>query len=77
MCRVATADRNPSFHNFDGYLTLGSIVMDLRKFVAELKRRSVYRAAAAYCVVGWLIVQLRRRSFRSSTCRSGACAWLC
>jgi TolB-like protein/Tfp pilus assembly protein PilF len=31
--------------------------MDLRNFLAELKRRSVYKVAAAYAVVAWLLIQ--------------------
>ncbi|MEY2547577.1 MAG: hypothetical protein QOD64_159 [Verrucomicrobiota bacterium] len=37
--------------------------MNLRKFFAELKRRNVYRAAAAYGVVGWLLVQVATQVF--------------
>jgi TolB-like protein len=32
--------------------------VQLRKFLEELKRRHVYRVAAAYCVVAWLLVQV-------------------
>jgi TolB-like protein len=31
--------------------------MDLKNFFAELKRRHVYKVAAAYSVVGWLLIQ--------------------
>jgi serine/threonine-protein kinase len=31
--------------------------MDLRKFFAELQRRNVYRAAVAYGVAAWLVIQ--------------------
>jgi serine/threonine-protein kinase len=34
-----------------------------RNFFAELKRRNVYRAAAAYGVVGWLLVQIATQVF--------------
>jgi TolB-like protein/Flp pilus assembly protein TadD len=37
--------------------------MDLRKFFAELKRRNVYRAAAAYAVVAWLVAQIATQIF--------------
>ncbi len=37
--------------------------MDTGKFLAELKRRNVYRAAVAYCVVGWLIIQIATQVF--------------
>ena len=30
----------------------------MRSFLRELRRRNVYRAAAAYAVVGWLVVQI-------------------
>src|SRR5438045_6085239 len=32
-------------------------------FFAELKRRNVYKVAAAYAVVGWLIVQIATQVF--------------
>ena len=32
--------------------------MNLRNFFAELKRRNVYKVAAAYAVVGWLVMQI-------------------
>src|SRR3954463_16205048 len=32
-------------------------------FFAELKRRNVYKVAAAYAVVGWLIVQVATQVF--------------
>jgi len=32
--------------------------MNPRNFFAELKRRNVYKVAAAYAVVGWLVVQI-------------------
>ena len=31
--------------------------MDLRKFLAELKRRNVYKVAATYAVIAWLLIQ--------------------
>src|SRR5947207_2318473 len=37
--------------------------MNLGNFVAELRRRNVYRAAAAYCVVGWLVIQIATQVF--------------
>src|SRR5438094_6552889 len=32
--------------------------MNARNFLAELKRRNVYRVAVAYAVVGWLVIQV-------------------
>src|ERR1043165_9819109 len=32
--------------------------MNLRNFVAELKRRSVYKVAVAHAVVAWLLMQI-------------------
>ena len=32
--------------------------MILRNFLAELKRRNVYKVAVAYAVVGWLVIQI-------------------
>jgi TolB-like protein/tetratricopeptide (TPR) repeat protein len=37
--------------------------MNPRNFVAELKRRNVYRVAVAYCVIGWLLVQIATQVF--------------
>jgi TolB-like protein/Flp pilus assembly protein TadD len=37
--------------------------MDLKQFVVELKRRNVYRAAAAYGVIAWLLVQIATQVF--------------
>jgi TolB-like protein/tetratricopeptide (TPR) repeat protein len=37
--------------------------MDLGKFFAELKRRSVYKVAIAYAVVGWLLIQIATQVF--------------
>jgi TolB-like protein/Flp pilus assembly protein TadD len=37
--------------------------MDPRNFFAELKRRNVYRAAAAYGVVAWLLIQIATQVF--------------
>ena len=31
--------------------------MDLRKFLAELQRRNVYKVAVAYAVIAWLLIQ--------------------
>ncbi|MEO8440836.1 MAG: hypothetical protein ABI540_11530, partial [Spartobacteria bacterium] len=42
---------------------MSAIRMDLRKFLVELKRRNVYRVAAAYVVVGWLLVQVATQVF--------------
>ena len=37
--------------------------MDTKKFFAELQRRNVYKAAVAYGVVGWLLVQIATQVF--------------
>lgn len=37
--------------------------MDPQKFLAELKRRNVYKVAAAYAVVSWLLVQVVTQVF--------------
>ena len=37
--------------------------MNPRKFFTELKRRKVYRVAAAYAVVGWLLIQIATQVF--------------
>ena len=37
--------------------------MDPKKFFAELQRRNVYKAAVAYGVVGWLLVQIATQVF--------------
>jgi adenylate cyclase len=37
--------------------------MSERNFFAELKRRNVYKVAAAYAVVGWLLVQVATQVF--------------
>ena len=37
--------------------------MDPRNFFAELRRRNVYRAAAAYGVVAWLLIQIATQVF--------------
>ena len=37
--------------------------MNLRNFVAELKRRSVYKVAIAYAVVAWLLMQIASQIF--------------
>jgi serine/threonine-protein kinase len=37
--------------------------VNLKKFFAELQRRNVYRVAAAYGVVGWLLVQIATQVF--------------
>jgi TolB-like protein/Tfp pilus assembly protein PilF len=37
--------------------------MDARKFLAELKRRNVYKVAVAYAVVAWLIIQVTTQVF--------------
>ena len=37
--------------------------MNLKKFFAELKRRHVYRAAVAYGMVAWLLVQIATQVF--------------
>ncbi len=37
--------------------------MNLKKFLAELKRRNVYRAAVGYCAVSWLLIQIATQVF--------------
>src|ERR1700741_2927279 len=37
--------------------------MNPRNFLAELKRRNVYKVAAAYAVIGWLLVQVATQVF--------------
>lgn len=37
--------------------------MNLSSFLAELKRRNVYKVAVAYAVVGWLLVQVATQVF--------------
>src|SRR6188768_3203393 len=37
--------------------------MKIDNFFAELKRRNVYKVAAAYAVVGWLLVQVATQVF--------------
>jgi TolB-like protein len=37
--------------------------MNPRKFLAELKRRNVYKVAVAYAVVGWLVIQVATQVF--------------
>ncbi len=37
--------------------------MKIENFFAELKRRSVYKVAVAYAVVGWLLVQVATQVF--------------
>src|SRR5437773_8370683 len=32
--------------------------MNARNFLAELKRRNVYKVAVAYAIVGWLVIQV-------------------
>lgn len=37
--------------------------MNPRNFFAEVKRRSVYKVAVAYAVVGWLLIQIATQTF--------------
>src|SRR5690242_12182016 len=37
--------------------------MKIENFLAELKRRNVYKVAVAYAVVGWLLVQVTTQVF--------------
>ncbi len=37
--------------------------MDLKKFLAELKRRNVYRAAVVYGMAAWLLAQIATQVF--------------
>ena len=45
--------------------------MNPKNFFGELKRRNIYKVAVAYAVVGWLLIQVARRSFHFSKCRIG------
>jgi adenylate cyclase len=40
--------------------------MNPGNFFSDLKRRNVYKAAVAYAVVGWLLVQIASRVFHFS-----------
>ena len=42
---------------------IDTALMNPRNFLAELKRRNVYRAAAAYGVVAWLLIQIATQVF--------------
>ena len=37
--------------------------MKIDNFFSELKRRNVYRAAVAYAVVSWLLIQIATQVF--------------
>ena len=37
--------------------------MNFRSFLAELKRRNVYKVGVAYAVVGWLLIQVATQVF--------------
>src|SRR4051812_43712396 len=37
--------------------------MDLKNFFTELRRRNIFRVAAAYAIVGWLIIQVATSTF--------------
>jgi TolB-like protein len=37
--------------------------MDPKNFLAELKRRNVYRVAVAYAIIAWLLVQIATQTF--------------
>lgn len=37
--------------------------MDSRNFFVELRRRNVYKVAAAYAIIGWLIIQIATQVF--------------
>ena len=45
----------------------------IHAFFYELRRRKVYRAAAAYAIVGWVIIQVVATVFPYSHCRHGLC----
>src|SRR6266536_3188254 len=38
--------------------TDGAATVNVKKFVAELKRRNVYKVAVTYAIVGWLVMQI-------------------
>ena len=46
----------------------------LNGFLCELRRSKVYRVAAGYAVVEWLVIQNCRDRLRLCNCRLGACA---
>ena len=37
--------------------------MNLGNFFAEMRRRSVYKVAVAYAIVGWLVIQIATQTF--------------
>jgi len=37
--------------------------MNLGKLFAEMRRRNVYKVAIAYCIVGWLMIQIATQTF--------------
>jgi len=39
--------------------------VNLRNFVANLKRRNVYKVAIAYALVAWLLMQIAKQVFPS------------
>jgi TolB-like protein/Tfp pilus assembly protein PilF len=45
------------------YKATGARALPMASFFAELKRRNVYKVAAAYAVVGWLVIQVATQVF--------------
>ena len=41
----------------------GKTALNTRNFFSELKRRNVYKAAVAYAVVAWLLIQIATQTF--------------
>src|SRR4051812_43142272 len=56
---TASAGQSGQFH----LETSGRSRLPMATFFAELKRRNVYKVAAAYAVVGWLLVQISTQVF--------------
>jgi hypothetical protein len=48
--------------------------MKPKDFFGELKRRNVYEVAAAYAVMGWLIIQVATQVFRTKSTRIASTA---
>jgi TolB-like protein len=56
-------DSDPCFAQFSAKVQTAGIEANLSKFLAELKRRHVYRAAVAYAMVAWLLTQVATQVF--------------
>ncbi len=49
--------------------------MNPKQFFGELQRRNVYRVLAAYCVGGWLLIQIATQVFPFFEVRIGSFGW--